>query len=104
MLLIECPYCGTRDESEFSYGGEAHNVRPLDPEALTDEQWADYIFYRQNPKGLHRELWNHSAGCRRWFNAIRDTLSYKFQCVYKIEDPSPELAEAHTAIGKGDSS
>lgn len=104
MLLIECPYCGTRDESEFSYGGEAHNARPADPDALTDEQWADYIFYRQNPKGLHRELWNHSSGCRRWFNAIRDTVSYKFQCVYKIEDPRPELAEANTTISAGQKS
>jgi sarcosine oxidase subunit delta len=91
MLLIECPYCGERDESEFSYGGEAHNTRPLDPYALSDEEWADYVFYWNNPKGLHRELWNHSAGCRRWFNAIRDTVTYKFQCVYKIEDPQPSF-------------
>jgi sarcosine oxidase subunit delta len=31
MLLIECPWCGPRDEIEFSYGGEAHRVRPGDP-------------------------------------------------------------------------
>lgn len=91
MLIIECPYCGPRDESEFSYGGEAHNVRPLEPLELNDEEWADYVFYRTNPKGLHREQWNHSAGCRRWFNAIRDTVTYKFKCVYKVGDPHPSL-------------
>ncbi|MFO1061925.1 MAG: sarcosine oxidase subunit delta [Dongiaceae bacterium] len=31
MLLITCPYCGPRDEEEFSYGGEAHIARPADP-------------------------------------------------------------------------
>lgn len=91
MLIIECPYCGKRDESEFIYGGEAHKVRPADPYVLTDEEWADYVFYRKNPKGLHRELWNHSAGCRRWFNAIRDTVTYQFKCVYKVEDPQPSF-------------
>ena len=24
MFIINCPYCGERDHSEFSYGGEAH--------------------------------------------------------------------------------
>lgn len=97
MLLINCPYCGERDESEFTYGGEAHNARPKDTFALNDEQWADYVFYRKNPKGQHRELWNHSAGCRRWFNAIRDTASYKFKCVYKVEDPWPPLDDGGDA-------
>jgi hypothetical protein len=30
VLLIPCPWCGLRDEIEFSYGGEAHIVRPRD--------------------------------------------------------------------------
>ncbi|NNM62319.1 MAG: sarcosine oxidase subunit delta, partial [Steroidobacteraceae bacterium] len=28
MLLIPCPYCGKRPEIEFTYGGQAHLVRP----------------------------------------------------------------------------
>ncbi len=28
MLLIPCPWCGPRDETEFTYGGEAHIVAP----------------------------------------------------------------------------
>lgn len=89
MLLIECPWCGPRDESEFSYGGEAHIVRPADPYALSDDEWADYLFNRTNPKGLHREQWCHSHGCRRWFNAERDTVSYQIKSVYKIGEPAP---------------
>ena len=49
MLLIECPWCGSRDESEFTCGGEAHIERPVDPFALNDVEWADYLFMRTNP-------------------------------------------------------
>jgi len=31
MFIFKCPYCGNRDHSEFSYGGEAHIVRPKQP-------------------------------------------------------------------------
>ena len=36
MLLITCPWCGARDQSEFSYGGEAHIPRPANSEKLTE--------------------------------------------------------------------
>ena len=91
MLMIDCPYCGLRDESEFHYDGEAHIVRPKDPDALSDAEWGDYLFFRKNPRGEHREMWLHSAGCRRYFNAVRDTVTYKFKCTYKIgEQPNQE--------------
>ena len=35
MLLIDCPHCGPRAEIEYSYGGEAHIVRPEEPDELT---------------------------------------------------------------------
>ena len=84
LLLIECPYCGSRDESEFSYSGEAYIVRPENPESVSDEKWADYLFYRDNLKGNHFEQWNHSSGCRRFFNLERDTETYDIRSVYKI--------------------
>jgi len=94
MLVIPCPWCGARDESEFQYGGEAHIVRPKYPDSLSDEQWADYLFNRTNPKGLHKEMWNHAAGCRRWFNIERDTVTYKISQVYKIgEAPIDKTVE-----------
>ena len=91
MLKIECPWCGERDQSEFSYGGEAHIVRPLEPDELNDVDWGDYLFFRDNPKGLHSEQWCHSGGCRRWFYAVRDTVSYRFHGVYKPGEASPEV-------------
>jgi sarcosine oxidase subunit delta len=84
MLLMACPYCGERAETEFSYGGEAGIARPKDPFALSDEQWADYLFMRKNPRGVHRELWNHAQGCRRWFEVERDTVSYVIEGSYEM--------------------
>ncbi len=89
MLLIECPWCGFRAETEFSYGGEAGIVRPADPDALSDAEWADYLFYRRNPRGAHRELWNHAAGCRRWFGVERDTVTYRIERSYTLNDADP---------------
>ena len=89
MLMIECPWCGERDESEFSYAGEAHIARPLETEKLSDAEWADYLFMRDNPKGLHREQWMHAAGCRRYFNAERDTVTYIINGTYKIGEDGP---------------
>jgi sarcosine oxidase, subunit delta len=90
MLLIECPYCGTRDQSEFSFGGEAHIVRPAEPDALSDAEWGDYLFNRENPKGAHQEQWCHTAGCRKWFNAVRDTVTYRISSIYKVGEQPPE--------------
>lgn len=85
MLHIYCPYCEEmREEEEFSYSGEGHIVRPKDPESLTDDQWGDYLFFRTNPRGLHHEMWHHSAGCRRYFNVTRDTRTYRIYETYKI--------------------
>ena len=84
MLLIRCPWCGERDESEFSYGGEGGISRPADPDELTDEQWCDYLFNRTNSRGKHEELWNHAQGCRRWFNAERDTVTYRIAATWPI--------------------
>lgn len=91
MLLIECPWCGPRDEEEFAYGGEAHVQRPPDPDAVSDAEWGDYLFFRTNRKGLQYEQWCHSHGCRRWFNVVRDTVSYRIHAVYRIGQPMPEL-------------
>jgi sarcosine oxidase subunit delta len=90
MLLIDCPYCGPRPEIEFRAGGEAHIARPEDPALLDDRRWAEYLFFRTNPKGLHTERWLHAHGCQRWFNALRDTVTDRIQRTYRIGEPRPE--------------
>ncbi|MEU3839493.1 sarcosine oxidase subunit delta family protein [Streptomyces sp. NPDC028635] len=90
MLLISCPWCGPRDEAEFHYGGQAHVPYPEDPAALTDEEWARYLFFRDNPKGPFAERWSHAAGCRKWFNAVRNTATNEILAIYKPDEPRPE--------------
>ena len=75
MLLIRCPWCGEREEVEFSYGGQARIAYPAEPAALTDEQWGEWLFVRDNPKGAFAERWVHTHGCRRWFDVDRDTVT-----------------------------
>ncbi|WP_445262931.1 sarcosine oxidase subunit delta [Pseudokineococcus sp. 1T1Z-3] len=89
MQLIECPNCGPREEVEFSYGGQAHVPYPTEPTELSDEEWAHYVFFRDNTRGDLAERWCHSAGCRRWFNAVRDTVSYRFRAIYRLDEPKP---------------
>ncbi|MFJ8108184.1 sarcosine oxidase subunit delta family protein [Streptomyces sp. NPDC096132] len=93
MLLIHCPWCGPRDEAEFHYGGQAHVPYPENPASLTDEEWARYLFFRDNPKGPFAERWSHSAGCRRWFNAVRDTSTNEILAVYRAGEERPETVE-----------
>jgi sarcosine oxidase, subunit delta len=60
MLLIRCPYCGERPEIEFRYGGEAHIARPEKPiRRRSTTEWAEFLYMRANPKGLHAERWRH---------------------------------------------
>jgi len=91
MLTIDCPWCGPRTEQEFTCGGQSHIVRPVDPTAVSDQDWADYLYQRDNPKGLHLERWRHTFGCRQWFNVARDTVSHDIEAVYKMSDAKPEL-------------
>jgi sarcosine oxidase subunit delta len=90
MLLIACPYCGPRPEIEFRYGGEAHIARPERPADLDDAAWAEFLYHRTNPKGLHAERWRHIHGCARFFNSLRDTVSDKIIATYKMGEPRPE--------------
>ncbi len=88
MILIHCPYCEqTLPELEFAYAGEAHIARPEDPSVLSDEEWERYLFIRANPRGRHNERWRHIHGCGRFFNAVRDTVSDKFELTYKAGEP-----------------
>ena len=99
MLLIHCPHCGPRDETEFHYGGQAHVAYPEDPYALSDREWAEYLFYRDNDRGAFAERWSHAAGCRKWFNAVRDTVTYEFTAIYPMGSPRPAAGASATTEG-----
>jgi len=104
MFIIKCPYCGEREQEEFTCGGEAHIVRPKNPSELTDDQWADYLFMRQNHKGLQFERWNHSFGCRQWFNVARNTATDKIIKIYNMGEKVPNVTtdEPNSPSGEPD--
>jgi sarcosine oxidase subunit delta len=89
MLIIVCPYCGKRPEIEFSYGGEAHLTRPVQPLTLGDEAWAEFLYVRKNTKGVYAERWRHARGCGKFFNAVRDTTTDHFLSTYRAGDAGP---------------
>ena len=94
MLIICCPICGAAgDEEEFHYGGEGHIARPAtsDPHNISDAAQRDYLYYRDNPRGLLRERWQHQRGCGKYFHAVRDTASQEILRVYRITDTPPDL-------------
>ena len=98
MLLIQCPYCDDAlPELEFAYAGEAHIARPVDPSALSDEEWRDFLFIRSNVKGVHAERWRHINGCGRFFNALRDTVSDHFVTTYKAGEARPDTTAQEPA-------
>ncbi|WP_407695468.1 sarcosine oxidase subunit delta [Siculibacillus lacustris] len=75
MILISCPWCGDRDQTEFAYGGDATVQRPA-PDDADPTRWFDYVHTRDNPRGSHRELWFHAFGCRQWVEVTRDTATH----------------------------
>ena len=104
MFLINCPYCGERDQAEFSCGGGAHIARPKNPPELSDDQWAEYLFLRKNTKGIHYERWNHEYRCRQWFNLARNTSTDEILAVYKMGEAPPKLKANIPATPSGEPS
>ncbi len=77
MLEIECPFCGSRDEREFVYGGPAGPRRPDDPEGVSDTGWVDRLIVPENPLGPVLEHWWHLRGCGEWVTIRRDTQTHE---------------------------
>jgi sarcosine oxidase subunit delta len=87
MKLLTCPINGPRPISEFASGGELR-IMP-DPKAVTDEVWAEYVFFRRGSAGIKKEWWYHvPSGV--WFIAERDTAADLVLRTYLWnEEPSP---------------
>jgi heterotetrameric sarcosine oxidase delta subunit len=82
MLLLTCPYCGPREETEFRYGGEGLSI----PQEADDREWGRFLYYRDSPAGAFRERWVHTHGCRRWFYVVRDTLTHEISATCKLDE------------------
>jgi heterotetrameric sarcosine oxidase delta subunit len=80
-MRINCPYCGERGLEEFAYHGDATVTRPRDGGAAPNAAWTDYVYFRENPSGLHRELWYHAAGCHSWLVVTRNLQNHNIATV-----------------------
>ncbi len=88
MMILTCPCCGvTGEETEFHQGGEAHLTR-FGP-GSSETEFHDYLFSKENPKGVHLERWRHAYGCGKWFIAARNTVTLEVYGTYAAQTTEP---------------
>ncbi|MGD2172479.1 MAG: sarcosine oxidase subunit delta [Gammaproteobacteria bacterium] len=92
MIRINCPFCGERDHSEFTYGGDASIVYPALDAPMED--WHDAIFLRENPRGMQSETWHHVNGCRMWLVVERDTMTHEIKSVRPAHEGNAAVLSA----------
>jgi sarcosine oxidase subunit delta len=89
MIRIPCPFCGVRDHSEFSYGGDGSiEYPPLDAPV---QEWHDAVFQRENICGVQTETWQHINGCRMWLLVERNTMTHE---IHSVRPAHPGLKKA----------
>ena len=93
-MRITCPCCGERGSEEFSYLGDAAPRRPEDGGAAPSEAWAEYVYLRDNPAGVMRDLWYHVGGCHAWLVITRDTRTHAIAEIRLARDVALETAHA----------
>ncbi len=76
-MLIPCPHCGTRPVEEFTFLGDAKPTRPTTNDPSSMEQWFEYVYLRDNPRGAFDEYAHHSGGCRAWLVVSRNTETHE---------------------------
>ena len=70
--------------------GAAGVQRPA-PDAAP-EAWVDYVYLRDNPAGMHEELFHHAGGCRAMLVVRRDTRTHAVQAVRTVQAARAEQA------------
>ncbi|MEO4000270.1 sarcosine oxidase subunit delta [Mesorhizobium sp. CAU 1732] len=75
MQIFPCPFCGPRDETEFTFATEAGKTRPEPAKDVSAEAWSDYLVTNVNPRGATREVWLHQT-CGEFFVMERDTVTH----------------------------
>ncbi len=88
MIRISCPFCGIRDHSEFSYGGDGTIDYPALDGSVQD--WHDAVFMRENICGAQTETWQHIHGCRMWLLVERDTVTHE---IHSVRPAHPDYSQ-----------
>lgn len=77
-MLIPHPLLGPRDAQEFTCLGDALLLNR--PDGMADgaqDAFDAYVHLRDNPAGVHRELWFHEQGDRSWLVVTRNTVTHE---------------------------
>jgi sarcosine oxidase subunit delta len=81
MLVIVCPYCGPRNDAEFTYQGERVSRPSVDTDPAT---WRRYLHTKRNAAGWQTESWFHVSGCRRFLEVERNTVTNEIRRVDEL--------------------
>jgi heterotetrameric sarcosine oxidase delta subunit len=86
-MLINHPHLGPRDAAEFVYLGDASLInRPDWQSENASDEFYEYLYLRDNPAGVIRELWFHEQGDRSWLVVTRNTLTHEITKVELARD------------------
>jgi sarcosine oxidase subunit delta len=86
-MIIAHPLLGPRDAAEFVYLGDAALIDRPDWQARdAATQFHAYGYLRDNPAGMHQELWYHEQGDRSWLVVTRDTVTHEITQVELARD------------------
>ena len=81
MMLITCPHCGPRAQSEFTYERTVDSVVLPGADPLIA---MERLFSRANPRGLDEELWRHTFGCRAWLVMTRHRVTHAIEAIHAV--------------------
>jgi sarcosine oxidase subunit delta len=62
---------------EFTFLGDATPTRPTTNDPSSMDQWFDYVYLRDNPRGRFDEYAHHLGGCRAWLVVSRNTETHE---------------------------
>jgi len=86
-MIINHPLLGPRDAAEFVVLGDASLIHRPDRDAdNAADAFLEYQYLRDNPAGIHRELWFHEQGDRSWLVVTRNTLTHEVTDVQLARD------------------
>ncbi|MFT5785056.1 MAG: heterotetrameric sarcosine oxidase delta subunit [Ascidiaceihabitans sp.] len=94
-MIINHPLLGPRDSAEFAYLGDAKMIERPDWDSETAAQdFYEYAYLRDNPAGIHRELWFHEGGDRSYLVVTRDTVTHEISNVELARDVARKLGRS----------
>jgi sarcosine oxidase subunit delta len=90
-MIIQHPLLGARDAAEFTYLGDAAMLMRPDPANASHPDklmtaFHDYVHLRDNPAGIHKELWFHEQGDRSWLVVTRNVSTHEIISVELASD------------------